>query len=262
MGDLLMTAESRMPQAWYAIVRAHEASLRSYLDHFRAMKDPTLEAMPSEGPDFAKLSSTLFTGANYAEVQREALRLMEIITGAAKIKQDPGNLRLQSVVAVYADGETKKFRPVISGSWFSKRPVVFWQDEGKVHETFEKSVVLFALKCNNIYPQVNEVLRSLAQSDDWSGLYRILEAIRLDLNKNDEKGKKDARRKIVELGWVSESELNSFDMTVDTYRHHRLKQNPRTMTLVEAQNFIGRVIEAWIREIAKRPAPPSSPEIP
>jgi len=51
-------------------------------------------------------------------------------------------------------------------------------------------------------------------------------------------------------------------MTVDTYRHHRLKQNPRTMTLVEAQNLIGRIIEAWIREIAKRPAPPSSPEIP
>ena len=48
-------------------------------------------------------------------------------------------------------------------------------NEGQVHETFEKSVVLFALICNNIYPQVNEVLRSLAQSDDWSGLYRIFE---------------------------------------------------------------------------------------
>jgi hypothetical protein len=249
-----------MPQTWYAIVRADEASLRSYLDHFRAMKDPTLEAMPSEGPDFAKLSSTLFTGAaNDAEVQREALRLVEIITGAAKIKQDPGNLRLQFVVAVYADGETKEFRRATTGSFFSKRPMISWQKEGQVHETFEKSVVLFALKWNNIYPQVNEVLRSLAQSDDWSGLYRILEAIRLDLNKNDERGKKDARQKIVERGWVSESELNSFDMTVDTYRHHRVQPNPRTMTLVEAQNFIGRIIEAWIRELAKRPAPPTSP---
>jgi len=248
-----------MPQAWYAIVRADQASLRSYLDHFRAMKDPTLEAMPSEGPDLAKLSSTLFTGANYAEVQREALKLVEIITGAAKIKQDPGNLRLHAVVAVYADGETKKFRPVVTGSWFGKRPMILL-DEGQVHETFEKAVALFALRCNNIYPQVNEVLRSLAQSDDWSGLYRIFEAIRLDLNKNDEKGKKDARRKIVERGWVSESELNSFDMTIDTYRHHRLQANPRTMTLVEAQMFMGRIIEAWIREIAKSPAPPSSPK--
>lgn len=246
-----------MPQAWYAIVRAHQESLRSYLDHFRAMKDPTLEAMPSEGPHFAKLSSTLFTGANYAAVQREALRLVEIITGAAKIKQDPGNLRLHSVVAVYADGEIKTFRPVVTGSWLSTRPTVYWTDVGQVHETFEKSVVLFALKCNNIYPQVNEVLRSFAKSDDWSGLYRIFEAIRLDLNKNDEKGKKDARRKIVERRCVSESELNSFDMTVDAYRHHRLQPNPRTMTLVEAQNFIGRIIGAWIREIATRPAPPS-----
>jgi hypothetical protein len=223
------------------------------------MKDPTLEAMPSEGPDFAKLSSTLFTGANSAEVHREALRLVEIITGVAKIKQDPGNLRLESVVALYADGETEKFRPATSGIWFSKRPLIYWQKEGQVKETFEKSVVLFALKCNNISPQVNEVLRSLAQSDDWSGLYRILEAIRLDLNKNDEKGEKDARRKIVERGWVSESELNSFDMTVDSYRHHRLQPNPRTMRLDEAQNFIGRIIEAWIREIAKRPTPLSSP---
>jgi hypothetical protein len=148
-----MTAEARMPQAWYAIVRADQASLRSYLDHFRAMKDPTLEAMPSEGRNLAKLSSTLFTGANYAEVQREALKLVEIITGAAKIKQDPGNLRLHTVVAVYADGETKKFRPVVTGSWFGKRPMILL-DEGQVHETFEKAVVLFALRCNNIYPQV------------------------------------------------------------------------------------------------------------
>ena len=50
------------------------------------------------------------------------------------------------------------------------------------------------------------------------------------------RGKKDARRKkIWERGWVSEFELNSFDLTVDTYRHHRGQPNPRTMTLVEAQ---------------------------
>jgi hypothetical protein len=195
------------------------------------------------------------------------IRLVEIITGAAKIRQDPGNLHLVSVVAVYADGETKRF-PRTDLRITLGRAYTHFKDEGQVRETFEKSVVLFALKCDNLYPQVNEVLRSFAQSNDWSGLYRILEAISLDLNINDARRKKDARDKIVRWGWVSQLEMDSFETTLDSHRH-RSRQNPKPqrptrpsapmMTLAEAQNLIGRIIEAWILEIAKRPAPPSSP---
>jgi hypothetical protein len=78
-----------MPQTWYAVVRADEASPRSYLDHFRVMKDPTLEAMPSEGPDFAKLSSTLFTGANDAEVQRVPLGWWRLSPVRQKLNKTP-----------------------------------------------------------------------------------------------------------------------------------------------------------------------------
>jgi hypothetical protein len=48
-----MATEERMPRAWYGIV---SGANRSYFDHYRAMEDPALEPMPSEGPEFAKLS--------------------------------------------------------------------------------------------------------------------------------------------------------------------------------------------------------------
>jgi hypothetical protein len=48
------------------------------------MEDPKLEAMPSEGAVYAKLSSSLFAGLDHTDVAREAKRLVEIITGAAK----------------------------------------------------------------------------------------------------------------------------------------------------------------------------------
>jgi hypothetical protein len=157
------------------------------------MEDPKLEAMPSEGAVYAKLSSTLFAGVDHTDVAREAHRLVKIITGAAKIKQAPGNLTLHSVVAVYADGKIKKF-PLLSIYLAVNRPMIRFIDETRITETFEKSLVLFALQYGETYPQVNEVLRSLSQSDDWAGLYRILEAIRLDLNKNDAKKKMHEKR--------------------------------------------------------------------
>ena len=249
-----MSIEERAPQAWYALVYASGAeSLQSYLDHYRAMEDPKLEAMPSAGVAYAKLSSSLFAGLDYTDVAREAKRLVEIITGAAKIRQAPGNLTLHSVVALYPDGESKKF-PLLSIYLDVDRHMVSFKDKTKVVETFEKSVVLFALKFGDAYPLVNEVLRSFAQSDDWSGLYRVHEAIRLDLNKNGPKKKRDGRNTIVKLGWASESEVNSFDTTVDSYRHRRPQPMPRTMHLEAAQSLTSRIIEKWICAIAQRPA--------
>jgi hypothetical protein len=247
--------EVRVPQAWYAGVRAYRASLRSYLDHYRAMDDPKLEAMPLEGPEYAKLSSSLFTGCDHMHILKEARRLVEIITGAAKIKEAPGNLTIEYVVAIYADGETQKFTDLRLGSG---RPYSYAKEEGSIKETFEKSVVLFALRCADRYPRVSEVLRTLAQSDDWLGLCRVFEIIRDDLNENDPKRKRDGYAKVVQRSWVAEAEMDSFKTTVKSYRHP--EEDPvRTMSLVDAQNFIGRIIEGWIREVARRPQRPDGP---
>ena len=72
-----MIIEKNVPQSWFAIV--YSGALRSYLDHYCAMEDPKLEAMPSEGADRAKLSSSLFIGENHEDVIREALRLGPVI---------------------------------------------------------------------------------------------------------------------------------------------------------------------------------------
>ena len=249
-----MNAEERTPQSWYAIVEAYQASLRSYLDHYGGMEDPKLEAMPSEGENYAKLSSSLFTGQSVEDVKIEAHRLVQIITGAAKIKQAPGNLILRSVVAVYADGETKRFRH--GRIHVSSRGYYTFKDGTTIKDTFEKSVVLFSLRCRGTHPQVDEVLCSFAQSDDWAGLYRILETIGRDLNENDAEKKTHARDKIKQRKWASISEISSFYRTADSYRHNRPKPNPRTMLLDDAQNLIGRIVEAWLREVARRLTPP------
>ena len=99
--------------------------------------------------------------------------------------------------------------------------------------------------------QVIQVLRTLAQSDDWLGLCRVFEIIREDLNKNDPLGKKNGYDKVVQRGWVTKSEMDSYKATVAIYRHPK-EDAKVTMLLDDAQNFIGRIIEGWLREVAAR----------
>jgi len=249
-----MTDEKGIAQSWYAIVYA--GALRSYLDHYSAMEDPKLEAMPSEGPDRAKLSSSLFVGENHEDIAQEALRLVQILSGAAKIKEGPGNLNLLSVVAIYADGTSEKF-PAIRVHLSVSRHYTHFIEEGRVKETFEKSVVVFALRYGTKYPQVIQVLRTLAQSDDWLGLCRVFEIIRDDLNANDPQRKKNGYEKVVQRGWVTKSEMDSYKATVALYRHPK-DDSKGSMMLDAAQNFIGRIIEGWLYEIAARANPPTT----
>ena len=169
-----------------------------------------------------------------------------------KVQQGPAGLVLESIVGVYANGDIEKFppygRPV--SARVRVRPIRLFMTEGQVKETFEKFVVLFSLRSKN--PYVREVLREFARSDDWHNLYRIMETIILDLNENDPDGKKDGRAKIVRLGWAPEGELASFYKTIDSYRHRRTQQMARTMYLDQAQNLVGRIVEAWLRMVERR----------
>jgi hypothetical protein len=203
----------KVVQSWYAVVTSR--SLRSYLDHYRAMQDPALELTPAEGPECARLSSSTFTEfTDHEEVLREAQRIAEIMTGAMKVRQGPENLVARYVAAVYADGAIEEFRRPTRGR-FGTRVTFFFTEEGQVQETLEKAITLFALRCDN--PYVQEVLRTFAQSDDWSGLYRIMERVRREINEHH--GGRNGREKMVQWGWVSEPDLTAFDR----YRHNRGK---------------------------------------
>src|SRR6266446_2572679 len=124
--------------------------------------------MPSEGPDSAMLSSSTFSGLlDYKQVLTEARELTEIMTGAMKVQQGPANLVLRNIVGIHADGTCEKFPPYgpAVSVRISARHVFTWIEKGQVKDTFEKSVVLFALRSAN--PYVREVLREFARSDDW-----------------------------------------------------------------------------------------------
>jgi hypothetical protein len=236
----------KVAQSWYAVLTSR--SLKSYLDHYRAMQDHTLEPMPAEGLECAKLSSSTFTEfTDYEEVLREAQKIAEIMTGAMKVRQGPENLVVRHVAAVYADGSIEKFGRPVRGR-FGTRVTLSFTEEGQVKETLEKAITLFALRCDN--PYVQEILRAFAQSDDWNGLYRIMETLRLEINEHH--GGRNGHEKMMQWGWVSEPDLTAFRRTADSYRHRRDSQTARTMHLDEAQNLVGRVVEAWLREVAQR----------
>ena len=203
----------KVVQSWYAVVTSR--SLRSYLDHYRAMQDPALELMPAEGPECARLSSSTFTEfTDHEEVLREAQRIAEIMTGAMKVRQGPENLVARYVAAVYDDGAIEEFRRPTRGR-FGTRVTFFFTEEGQVKETLEKAITLFALRCDN--PYVQEVLRTFAQSDDWSGLYRIMETLRREINEHH--GGRNGYEKMVRWGWVPKPDLTAFRPYVDSYRH-------------------------------------------
>jgi hypothetical protein len=200
-------AEARAPQSWYALVSSDPRSLNSYLEHYRSMEDPSLEPMPSEDPDCAKLSSSTFAGfSDYEQVSSEARELAEIMTGAIKVRHGLAKLVLKNIVGVYADGDVEKFPPsgrAVSIQVILSRPIF---DDASLEASITQSIARFALQCDN--PSVREVLRALAETDDWGYFYRIMEAIILDLNNHDPRHKKDGRDKIVRRGWATAPALN------------------------------------------------------
>ena len=73
-------------QGLYVIISGR---LEPYLAVFATMRDPLLQSLPDEGPQFAKLTSSSFEGlTDYEEVLVEALELVQLMTGAMNINQD------------------------------------------------------------------------------------------------------------------------------------------------------------------------------
>jgi hypothetical protein len=128
--------------------------------------------------------------------------------------------------------------------------------------------VLFAHRSGN--PLVSDVLRFLALSPDWFGLYKILEAIRTDLkaeNKKDSraeskrdskaKNKKVGKQLIVDNGWATQAELDKFDTTAEYHHRHwkteaQKQAHPVQMNLIDARLLVGRIITKWIVDVHRR----------
>jgi hypothetical protein len=100
--------------------------------------------------------------------------LVQLMTGAMNINQDPGPLNIVNVVAIFDDGGMEKYAPhgrPRSGH-FGIGTVIGWGEGATPRATFEQSVVLYARRSAN--PLVADVLRFLALSPDWFGLYKAL----------------------------------------------------------------------------------------
>ena len=242
--------ETRIPKDWYVIISGR---LEPYLTVFGTMRDPLLEPLPDDGPQFAKLTSSSFEGlTDYEEVLAEALEFVQLMTGAMNINQDPGPLTIVNVVGIHNDDAEEKFPPhrrARSGS--SGIPTVTgWVAGATPRMTFEQSAVLFARQSAN--PFVTEVLRLLALSPDWFGLYKALEVVRYDLNVVG--GKAEGYAIIVANGWASEDELETFKINVEHHRHWKRTALTTRMNIIGARQLVGRIITQWIMHVRRRSA--------
>jgi hypothetical protein len=207
--------ETRVPKDWYVIISGW---IEPYLTVFATMRDPLIEPLPDDGPQSAKLTSSSFGGlTNYEEVLAEASELIQLMTGAMNINQDPGSLTIVNVVGIHDDGTAEKYPPHrrLRSARLGIPTMSGWVEGATPRRTFEQSAVLFARQSAN--PLVTEVLRFLALSPDWFGLYKALEVVRYDLNIAT--GKKDGYAIIVANGWASEDELDTFKTNVEHHRH-------------------------------------------
>jgi hypothetical protein len=250
-------SEIRIPEHWYVIVSGW---LDPYLTIFATMEDPSLERLETEGPQLAKLGSSSFSNlADYEEVLNDARDLVQLMMGAMGINQDPGPLQIVNVIGVYGDGSTEKYPPHGRRTGTSIRlgipTTTGWVEGATPRATFEQSVVLFARRSGNTL--VTDVLRFLALSPDWFGLYKALEIVRFDLNNAE--GKKSGNKFIVANGWATNDEMNAFHTTAEWHRHWKRKAPPTPMDIIDARQLVGRIITQWIITISRRsrPKPPT-----
>jgi hypothetical protein len=98
-------------------------------------------------------------------------------------------------------------------------------------------VVHFARRSGNTL--VTDVLRFLALSPDWFGLYKALEIVRFDLNNAEgkKKGKKSGSKFIVANGWATKVELSAFHTTAEWHRHWKREALPTPMDIIDARHW-------------------------
>ena len=97
---------------------------------------------------------------------------------------------------------------------------------------------------------VADVLRFLALSPDWFGLYKALEVVKYDLNTLW--GKRDGANIIVENGWATNDEIDAFHINALHHRHWKREAPPKPMDLIDARQLVGRIVEKWVKEIYQR----------
>jgi len=98
--------------SWYAVLNAELNNMQPYLDMFKLMENPRLEPLDFNGQKFGKLTYSAFEGCtDYEEVLRETRMLISILTGAMRIKWEPGHLFVVNIVRVFEDGREEKLPP-------------------------------------------------------------------------------------------------------------------------------------------------------
>lgn len=114
--------------------------------------------------------------------------------------------------------------------------------------------------------EIQYCLRLLCRSErDFWNLFNIFEVIRSDLGGKD---KRAGERTIVELGWLTKTEIRAFrgtaqhrEVSGDAARHGYLPSDPpaESLLLPEARSMIRFLLFKWIEAKSRSPVSQSSP---
>ena len=233
---------------WKALLRGHEFDLLSLAEIFHD-GDPKV-SKDSEGR-YGIESSTFDSLDEATEVSAEARRLLTTMNGAAKALD--ASYRFVELAGQFQDEHG--LHAVLQVDNISMRSrasnVVLSIDGVEMEPPPSPARAWHDLAKGN--KDVEGALRLLGTVElDWVALYKLVELVEHDVAG----GTKGGAKMIREKGWATKPEQSAFgaaadrpDVSGDAARHARIGGPPpkrAAMTLVEARQFVHRLVRSWL----------------
>lgn len=236
-----------MPE-WLVELKGDQGDLAMLAGHLRSA-DPSIKE-ENDGRYWLRFSG-LNSLNDPREVREEADRLVGIISGAAKHLGDLQPIEVNAIALDSGTGPPHQFVQLspLTATLSARFPM-----------STDRLIRLIDLAEKDA--ELAEALYFL-QKDNWFNLYKAWEVARDAAGAIRRGASEGTRQDIIDSGWANETEQWRFRATAqcrkvlgDEARHagKRAYDGPgKPMSIDEAREFMGRLIDAWIRELDSKP---------
>lgn len=196
------------------------------------------------------------------DVANEASRLLQLITGAARLSlglRTP--LRVDGVARRLPAGNREVFVHLtseIAVRGMLSATIGNLKGDGTVIHVRPADSLVGWLRLAGSSAAVSLALQLLSSELDWVAMYKLLEIVERDLG---------GRPRLLDRGWATSNQLTIFDRTAnsvaasgDASRHGVEKSDPpsKPMTLEVARTLIKHITTAWLQEKSSNAAAKSA----
>jgi hypothetical protein len=207
-----------------------------------------------DGHNFYLTSKTWDQLPDAGEVHNRAKSFLELLASAAYLHmRDTALLAIDGVLRIETDGHTHHFvfaeagGLTLRGARVRATAVVTGPDNRPV-ESRQQHQLIRILEVSTQHPDVRDALRFLRKGD-WVSLYKAFELLRDEVQGEQE---------ILRRNWITKESLKRFTQMAqsreglgDAARHASKKYKPpkKAMSLPEARNTIGNLLQTWINSL-------------